>query len=69
MASAKKCDICGQYYEFYGKIPEENICFNTVILSQKQEVTARLVSKRIFDCCPECAIKIKKTIDKIGNKE
>lgn len=66
MAIARRCDICGGYYDYYKVIPEKDINFNAVdlcILDRNDRTT--LDAHNRLDCCPVCANIIKETIDNL----
>lgn len=66
MALAKRCDICGKYYDYYKKIPEKGIFFNTVDLCIKDEFSTNAVAAHNrIDCCPECANIVRGMIDNL----
>lgn len=61
MANAKKCDICGKFYDIYNttkdcknhnsfrfaNVNEYDVCWN----------------QRLYDCCPTCMEQIKSYIE------
>lgn len=59
MADAKKCDICGTFYNMYGKASgrRENIEPNTIYLSYAGPLTMGMDCKERYDLCPECLEK------------
>ena len=65
MAIAKKCDICGNYYEPYSIAisgPEAKTKHNGLaFVSINNE--GRYFSAPIMDCCPGCLESIKRHID------
>lgn len=64
MAMAMKCDICGEYYDYYKTIPNKEIYFNTVDLGiRKQTDRTTLEAHNRLDCCPDCANSIKEMVD------
>lgn len=59
MSMAKKCDICGKFYEGYPGI--SGISFERMFMkSSDVQSTAET-----FDCCPECMDAIKKHLDSL----
>ena len=61
---AKKCDICGKFYEEYAT-------FEDVINQILPFVTSKDILndfKRIIDVCPKCSDALIKTIDNLRGK-
>ena len=67
MAIAKKCDVCGTYYEPYNiKCSSERVnglMFLNIDTSQKY------FSHNTIDCCPKCMETIKRHIRSLQVKE
>lgn len=53
MASAKKCDRCGSYYDFVKGQP-----FSIMIFNYNE-----IANNKIFDLCPDCMAKLHNWID------
>ena len=51
---AKKCDVCGNFYEHYGKKVDD---FNTAYVQTNSERGIERNCKR-YDLCPECMGKV-----------
>lgn len=66
MATAKKCDICGKFYELYNTEDDENKV-NGLMLLNIDESGKYFVHKAI-DCCPTCMETIVEAI-KRTNKQ
>ena len=57
MANAKKCDICGKFYEPYSYRYGDK--FPNGIRFVRESSTERSVSKVYgYDCCPDCLYQI-----------
>jgi hypothetical protein len=73
MSLARKCDICGKYYENYGKSSMGNL-FNEPnsikLIFEGYGSTSEMTINR-YDCCPECMAEITKVINnlKAGNPD
>jgi hypothetical protein len=66
MANAKKCDICGKLYENYSDSDNEDM----IIFGHKNEPhIGGSVTKRLFDCCPDCLKSVKEHIESLKHKE
>ena len=59
---AFKCDICGNLYERYKKIPERG-CFNSFKLLFRNERNEITNSSTLYDMCPNCMEDLWKFID------
>lgn len=57
MSLAKKCDICGKYYEDYS-IVFKNEKINAFVFVETDEKCRYNCSKDTTDCCPECLSSI-----------
>lgn len=61
MAIARKCDICGRYYDPYnntGCLRKSNgVTFISVTNSEEVSTNER------YDCCPECIEKVSSFIE------
>ena len=71
MSLARKCDICGEFYEEYTtkvnldfpkKLERTNI--NSLMLINK-DVQNKYFSNSIIDCCPKCMKSILKHIEEL----
>lgn len=65
MALARKCDICGKYYEPYNIAnsgPETRTTQNGVVFVSVDN-NEKYFSAKPMDCCPECLNSIKRHID------
>ena len=66
MANAKKCDICGDYYD-------RSYCAdNRIVFTYDTKDKYVPVTSIAYDCCPKCMMRIKHLIDgelKCGRKE
>lgn len=71
MAMARKCDICGSYYENYGRntllnIPTEP---NSIVLANNKYFSSQEYSSMgHYDCCPDCMDSIKEHLKSLGLK-
>ena len=64
MSLARKCDICGGFYEHYGK-SKSGILFNepnTIEFIYAGNSDIRLDR---YDCCPECMAEITRVINNL----
>lgn len=59
---AFKCDLCGNLYERYDKIPERRT-FNSFKLVFKNERDEPVNSSTLYDMCPNCMKDLWKFID------
>lgn len=57
MSLAKKCDICGKYYEDYSMV-FKNEKINAFVFVETDEECRYNCSKDATDCCPECLSSI-----------
>lgn len=65
MALARKCDICGVFYEPYNeKRDSENP--NTICFGNTDDTTDSWNDP--MDCCPECMSSIKAHIESLKHK-
>ena len=66
MAVAKKCDICGAFYETYNESKDERKPngFMTLNIDSKQHYW----SHEAVDCCPKCMESILNNIEYLKNK-
>lgn len=62
MSLARKCDICGKFYENYGKSNIGNLFNepNTIEFIYAGHSDMRL---NRYDCCPECMAEITRVIN------
>lgn len=65
MAMAKKCDICGKFYETYNIKHNENKTSGLMFLNVDEY--RKYFSNTVIDCCPECMKSIKNHIDLLRN--
>lgn len=56
MANAKKCDICGVFYEPYNTGAKADLS-NTVSLAY-EDCKGQRWTTEMYDCCPECMYEI-----------
>ena len=63
MANAKKCDLCGKYYEWYAPEPR----FNAISLA-RLGVGGGLISDDYKDLCPDCRDAINDCIKKLSKE-
>lgn len=69
MALAKKCDICGKYYDPYEiEICEKLVNGFTWTWTDSDELFFCPI-KKALDCCPECMAKIRDFIAELKKKE
>ena len=52
MADAKKCDICGTYYDRYNTSKAGGVCPNQITF--QQETTTSVNDFKTYDACPNC---------------
>lgn len=66
MAIAKKCDVCGDYYELYNvdRNASEPNGFMMLNIDSKQQYW----SHKAVDCCPKCMESILQHIEYLKNK-
>ena len=60
---AKKCDRCGELYEFY-----EDAKFNNIVLVIDRKFTTS-IRVREYDLCRSCMSSLKDWLDMTGEKE
>lgn len=68
MASAKKCDICGRFYEYYESSYNGFKSINGISLiniDRAQQYSTKIT----MDCCPECMDTIKRHIESFKDGE
>ena len=66
MSLAKKCDVCGKFYEDY-TINNENKAVNAFVLVCTDEEDRWSNSDDATDCCPNCMKTIIHCIDGLKN--
>ena len=64
MAAAKKCDICGSYYDEYNTNNNEQNCWKLT-----NEYVHNNNYLKYYDCCPDCMRSIKDYIDSLKPKK
>ena len=64
MAAAKKCDICGSYYDGYNM---DNYEPNSLKLANEYVHNNNYLE--YYDCCPNCMRSIKDYIDSLKPKK
>lgn len=67
MALARKCDICGNYYDKYGtknSDKRDNALIFAVLFDDYS-----IDKKKILDCCPNCMKEIKEKIKELGRND
>ena len=61
MANAKKCDICGAYFDICemktSKVADYSF-MNTITISQRDNKGNRIYTINPLDCCPKCMEKV-----------
>ena len=67
MALAKKCDICGKFYEPYATEYDRQSVNGLAIVFVKEDGGYRTPPDAITDCCPECMKAIIHYIDGLRN--
>ena len=65
MAVAKKCDICGKFYELYNVKNDSKNTNGFMFLNINDE--RKYYAHDIIDCCPECMRSIRGHIDLLKN--
>lgn len=68
MALAKKCDICGKFYERYTTTDKEP---NGILIIHSNDTNSDYWSagRGKMDCCPECLKAVHDCIDKLKHPE
>ena len=64
MAAAKKCDICGTFYDNYNM---NNYKPNCLKLANEHVVNNKYL--KLYDCCPDCMKSIEECIDSLKPKK
>ena len=67
MANAKKCDICGRYYDAYNIQENEDEVNGLMFLNI--DYASKYISHKPIDCCQDCMKSIKNHIDVLRNGE
>ena len=67
MALAKKCDICGKYYEVSGD--NYNKSANAIQIRSRNLTNTQYWELDTYDCCPQCINSIVNLIDNLKNPE
>lgn len=66
MSMAKKCDICGELYEDYGRNSRgSSEKPNSLLLACRDYNKYGYVCMNFYDCCPSCMQRIQTLIDSI----
>lgn len=68
MSLAKKCDICGKFYEYY-ESPYMGFRSINGISFINIDHTQVYSTKVTRDCCPECMDSIKQHIESLSKKQ
>lgn len=63
MAKAKKCDICGKFYEMYNVRKDSRKPNGFHMLNIDED--GRYFSGPVVDCCPECMTSIQNHIESL----
>lgn len=63
MAKAKKCDICGKFYEMYNV--RKDSCKPNGFQMLNIDADGRYFSGPVVDCCPECMTSIQNHIENL----
>lgn len=66
MSLAKKCDICGKFYEHY-ETEVEDVNVNAIIFVKTNEECNWGTRRDAMDCCPDCLKSIIHYIDGLRN--
>lgn len=61
MAIAKKCDICGTFYDYESEKPHNAIAFGWI----NRDYDFIYNNKNTMDCCPSCLESIKSRIEEL----
>lgn len=61
MAIAKKCDICGAFYDYASENQHNAIAFGRI----DHEYDFIYSNKNTMDCCPSCLESIKSHIEEL----
>ena len=61
MAIAKKCDLCGKYYEQYNYKNSSSDTNGFMLLNI--DANGKYWSHSPYDCCPDCMNHIRSTIN------
>ena len=57
--NAKKCDICGCFYDIYGgENGDNNQCNALKLIAVEKEKSGEYWGVKLFEFCPECKKKI-----------
>lgn len=67
MANAKKCDICGKFYDFYITNHTDPRHINGVGFFEIDRKSAS--AREILDSCPECLYKILEFIESLKGEK
>lgn len=67
MALAKKCDICGKFYEFSGGNYDKPA--NAIQLRSRNKTNTQYWELDTYDCCPKCIESILDHINKLRYPE
>lgn len=66
MSMAKKCDICGELYENYGRNPRGRADKpNSLVLACREYDDNSYMRMEFYDCCPNCMQHIQTLIESI----
>lgn len=66
MSMAKKCDICGELYEDYGRNSRgSSEKPNSLMLTCRDYNNDNYMRMEFYDCCPNCMKHIQTLIDSI----
>lgn len=66
MSMAKKCDICGELYEDYGRNSRgSSEKPNSLMLTCRNYNNNNYMCMEFYDCCPSCMQRIQTLIDSL----
>ena len=69
MADAKKCDICGKYYDHYNTARDPENPNALIFISRDDDGFYANDDEDITDCCPDCMESIRAHIESLRQKE
>ena len=68
MSLARKCDICGKFYEFYGdgEGPGKREPNTLILKFAGPPLSGKSATVSENDCCPECMREIERVLYNLG---
>lgn len=66
MADAKKCDVCGEYYDKYYTSEKDRDKANTIILTNGMILSRGHVDAK--ELCPDCMKSVKEHLEYLSSK-